>query len=204
MKSHLHKILVADTIRGMFLLAAVFLTTNPIWAANIQWSGADLINNNTNWSDGLNWAGTPPGSSDAVFFFDNGGATSAGTVDNIVAVSRTIASLKYGNTNNFHTTQINSGQTLTVTNGLTVGTETGTANNDQIVTATVTGPGTLSVSGGNIIVRQCNGSSSAIRNAMLDMSGLSNFTANVSSLQVGVQISGTSPLSAPPALSCWP
>ena len=193
MKTCLNKIIVANTIRGMFLLAAVFLTSNPVWAVNIQWTGADLINNNTNWSDGVNWAGTPPGSGDAVFFFDTGGAASAGTVDNIVDTSTTIASLKYGNTNNFHTTQINSGQTLTVTNGLTVGTETGTANNDQIVTATVTGPGTLSVSGGNIIVRQCNGSSSTIRNAMLDMSGLSNFTAKVSSLQLGVQISGTSP-----------
>ena len=136
----------------------------------------------------------PPGSGDAVFFFDTGGAASAGTVDNVVDTSFTIASLQYGNTNNFHTTQINSGQTLTVTNGLTVGTEPGTANNDQTVTATVTGPGTLSVSGGNIIVRQCNASSSTIRTAMLDMSGLSNFTADVSSFLLGVQISGTSPL----------
>ncbi len=191
MKNYLNKTIVANAIRRMLLLAAVFLTSNAVWAANIQWTGAT----DQFWSTVGNWTPSgPPGSGDAVFFFDTGGAASAGTVDNVVDTSFTIASLQYGNTNNFHTTQINSGQTLTVTNGLTVGTETGTANNDQIVTATVTGPGTLSVSGGNIIVRQCNASSSTIRTAMLDMSGLSNFTANVSSLLLGVQISGTSPL----------
>jgi hypothetical protein len=179
-----------------FLLPAIAvgILTTQILSAQVTWSGADLINNNTNWSDGANWAGTPPGSGDAVYFFDAGGVASPGTVDNIVAASTTIASLKYGNTNNFHTTQINSGQTLTVTGGLTVGTETATANNDQIVAATVTGAGTLSVSGGNIIVRQVGNSSSSTRNAMLDMSGLSNFTANVNSIQLGVQI-GSAPLS---------
>ena len=191
MKSNLNKVIVANTIRRMFLLAAVVLTSNAVWAANVQWTGAT----DQFWSTTGNWSPSgPPGNADAVFFFDTGGAASPGTVDNIVDTSFAIAFLQYGNTNNFHTTQINSGQTLTVTNGLTVGTETGTANNDQIVTATVAGPGTFSVSGGNIIVRQCNASSSAIRNAMLDMSGLSNFTATVSSLQLGVQISGTSPL----------
>ena len=191
MKINLNKILVANTIRRTFLLAAAFLTSNAVWAANIQWTGAT----DQSWSTSGNWSPSgPPASGDAVFFFDAGGAASPGMVDNIVAAPGTIASLQYGNTNNFHTTQINSGQTLTVTNGLTVGTETGTANNDQIVTATVAGPGTLSVSGGNMIVRQCNASSSTIRNAMLDMSGLSNFAASVSSLQLGVQISGTSPL----------
>ena len=191
MKTCLNKIIVINAVRRLFLVASAFLTSTSVWAANIQWSGADLVNNNTNWSDGVNWAGTPPAPADAVFFFDAGGAASAGIVDNIVDTSATVTSIKYGNTNNFHTTQINAGQTLTVTGGLTVGTETGTPVNDQIVTATVTGPGTLSVANGNIIVRQCNGSSSTIRNALLDMSGLSNFTANVTSLQMGVQLGAT-------------
>jgi autotransporter-associated beta strand protein len=190
MKPYFYKTLVTYIFRGIFLLTAVFLTSHPVGAANLQWTGAT----DQFWATSGNWTPAgPPTIADTAFFFDAGGAASAGIVDNIVAASTTIAALKYSNTNNFHTTQINSGQTLTVTNGLTVGTETGTVNNDQIVTATVTGPGTLSVSGGNIIVRQCNGSSSSIRNATLDMSGLSNFTATVSSLQIGVQISTTSP-----------
>jgi len=191
MKTCLNKTIVTNRVPGMFLLAAIVLTANPVWAANVQWSGADAINNNVNWSDGINWAGTSPGPADAVLFFDDGGAASAGIVDNIVDASTTVTSLKYGNTNNFHTTQINAGQTLTVTSGLTVGTETGTANQGQIVTATVVGPGTLSVANGSLIVRQCNSSSSTTRNALLDMSGLSNFTANVSTLSMGVQLGAT-------------
>ncbi len=189
MKTYLNKIIGTGAIRGMLLLAAVFLTSNPVWAANIQWTGAT----DQFWATGGNWSSaSPPASGDAALFFDAGGAASPGIVDNIVAASSAIASLKYGNTNNFHTTQINSGQTLTVTGGLTVGTEAN-GPDAQIVTATATGPGTLSVSGGSMVVRQCGTNSATAHNAILDMSGLSNFTANVSSLQIGVQISGTSP-----------
>ena len=104
MKNYRNKIFVANLIRGTFLLAAVFLTSNSVWAANIQWTGAT----DQFWATSGNWSPSgPPGSGDAVFFFDAGGAASPGIVDNIVGASSTIASLKYGNTNNFHTTQIN-------------------------------------------------------------------------------------------------
>src|ERR1700748_1394137 len=100
MKTYLNKILVVSPIPRMFLLAAAFLAGNPVWASNIQWTGAT----DQFWSTSGNWAlNGPPGSGDAVFFFDTGGAASAGTVDNIVDTSFTIASLQYGNTNNFHT-----------------------------------------------------------------------------------------------------
>ena len=80
---------------------------------------------NTNWSFAGNWSPTgPPGASNDVFFYDTGAAGAAGTVDNTIDSNFTIGSLTYGQTNNFHTTLIASGKTLTLvdTNGLTVGT----------------------------------------------------------------------------------
>jgi autotransporter-associated beta strand protein len=152
------------------------------------WNGSS----STSWSTGSNWTPAgPPVSTNDVYFYDAGAAGSAGTVDNIVGGNTTIGSLTYGNTNNFHTTQINAGVTLTVggdTNGLYVG--TGTAAGNLAPVSTVTGSsGALVVSnaGANMIVSQSNPSGSpSLSDATLDLSGLGTFNATVSSLQVGV------------------
>jgi hypothetical protein len=72
--------------------------------------GADL-----NWSNNSNW--NPDGSPSGVdtTFSNTASAGSAGTVNNVVDGSVTVDSLTYANNgSNFHTTQINSGLTLTV------------------------------------------------------------------------------------------
>lgn len=171
-------------------LSAMFLTPR-LFAATILWSGANSASD-TNWSDNLNWAGNvTPGSGDDVKFFDPGAAGAIGTINNIVdnSFGGTVGSLQYGNTNGYHTTSIGAGITLNVTdtNGLTAGTlqDSGSA---LIVDASITGAGTLSVNNttANILVNQgrsANGNGT--QRAILDMSGLSLFNANVSLIAVG-------------------
>src|SRR5690242_16701925 len=84
-----------------------------------------------NWSQTKNWTPTgTPGTIDSAFFFDTAATNQSGAVNNLVDVNFTISSLQYGNTNNFHTTQIASGKVLSIvgTNGLTVGTQTDSAS----------------------------------------------------------------------------
>ena len=90
----------------------------------IIWSPAGV---DTNWSDANNWnTAATPNSGNDVYFIDLG-ATGAGIVDNVVNSNMSIGSLTYANTNNFHTTLIQSNVTLTVggdANGLVAGTGT--------------------------------------------------------------------------------
>jgi hypothetical protein len=68
------------------------------------WTNATV---NSNWSTAANWAPTgPPDSTNDVVFDDTPSAGSAGSVDNIVTGTTTVGSLTYGQTNNYHTTQI--------------------------------------------------------------------------------------------------
>src|SRR5258708_20481224 len=153
---------------------------------------------NTNWSTAGNWNPSgSPGSTDDVQFFDGGGTNAAGVVDNVLDSSLAIGSLTFGQTNNFHTTLIASGQTLTVggnTNGVLAG--TGTAAGDGIVTVnTANGVGgTLVVSNSGAIVtvdqsQPVSGTGNSSTMAILDLSGLDTFKATISRLLVGADTS---------------
>ena len=98
-------------------LCGLWLADHSLAAQTVVWSGASATNSaNTNWSSAGNWSGGMPGPATNLCFFDAGAVASPGVVDNIVDASTTVFSLQYGNTNNNHTTLINPGVTLTVTN----------------------------------------------------------------------------------------
>src|ERR1035441_5670331 len=114
-------------------LVAVGGTQSSSAAGTTTWSGAGGANQN--WSAAANWTtvggSTPPGVGDAVIFKSTGSGT-LGTVNNIVDGSFTaaIGGLLFTNdtANVFHTTQIPTGNTLTVNGPITVGT------NNQLAT----------------------------------------------------------------------
>ena len=146
------------------------------------WTGASGVD--LNWSTLGNWLeGTSPNDT-AVLFVDDGADGSQGNVNNIIATSRSVASLRYSNTNNYHTTQINPGVTLTVNGNLLVGTET---SNIWVSVTTITGSGgTLQMpnTGSTLTVRQgANGVTGA--GATLDLSGLDTFSATIGRVSVG-------------------
>jgi hypothetical protein len=152
------------------------------------WNGTNNISANTNWSTSVNWSPAgPPGSLGDAKFFDLAAVGAASNINNVVDSGFTVNSLQYGNTNGFHTTLINPGQTLTV-GGLTVGTETDNTA-AQSVFATITGPGgALNVNNvnSNLVVRQGTaGSSGGALRATLDMSGLDTFTATIARVEIG-------------------
>ena len=162
---------------------------NGLWSAG---GGFDL-----NWSTAANWTGGTPGLGNTATFASAGGTTTLVT-NNIVSTNVTIAGLFY-NTNNsgYHTTWIQDGVTLTVTNGATgtvpvlqVG---GLYNSDNSfnkqVTNTITGAGgTLLVQGNpagsglgnslNFQIRQC-ANPAVPEQVVLDMSGLGTLVATV-------------------------
>jgi len=104
-------------------------------------------------------------------------------INNIVDGNTTILSLQYGNTNNFHTTLIKPGVTLTVSNsaaGNLVFVGTGTSvSAAQTVNATVTGPGgSLVVTNPNtasVMLVQQGAANAGAHTAILDLSGLDTF-----------------------------
>ncbi len=151
----------------------------------------------------------PPGANDEARFF-NPGAVADATIDAIVSSNLTIQRLWIGQTNNIHNIGINAGVTLTISgtddNGwgplgsdpneaapdplrflstLYVGTKT-TNSSTQIVKGTFSGAGTLFVNNPNneILIRQFHPTGAAHR-AILDLSGLDNFVANLGRIRVG-------------------
>src|SRR5262249_7235798 len=108
------------------------------YGSRMYWTNPGI---NTNWSTGANWTPNgPPVSTNDVFFVDASATNAAGVVNNVVDASTTVGSLTFGQTNGFHTTQINPGVAVTVggTNGLSAG----TGSDANIITVnTVTGAG---------------------------------------------------------------
>jgi hypothetical protein len=164
----------------------------------IIWTPAGV---NTNWSTAGNWTPSgPPVSTNDVVFNDTGIAGAAGTVDNVVDSNFTIGSLTYGNTNNYHTTLIPSGVTLTVggdANGLVAGTSTDPGSpaqqNGFNTYNTITGVGgvlAVTNTGATVFVSESHNvtTGKSLAQATLDLSGLGKFTATVSRLLVGVDL----------------
>ena len=163
---------------------------------NGLWSGGGGANDMF-WADGINWTGGTP-SPGFTASFATLGATATLVTNNIVATNVTILGLFY-NTNNtgFHTTWIEPGVTLTVSNNTTattaavqVGGTTGGDNSfSKAVTNTITGSsGTLLVLGNSQASGQANALNFQVRqNAVscppnlvtLDMSGLGTMIATV-------------------------
>lgn len=181
------------------------LTNGPIGIrSSVIWSGVDYLKDasSNRWSDNLNWQlpGAPvPG--DVVVFnntevaggsalsFPGAGSSGfvPGTVNNFVDHDFTIASLIYTNdSGTYENTAITNDATLAITNSLKVGTmDSGSTAQQTFINIAGTNA-TLNVDDTNSFLEVWIGASgSASSSAMLDLSALDNFTANVSKLAVG-------------------
>ena len=185
-------------VRKMFLFCLTLLVgaviAPQVMANTNVWFG----NGTGNWGTGANWTnatlggvGIVPAAGDDVKFYDAGNNGLQGVVNNIYdgtgTFGGTIASLAYGNTNGYHTTQIGTGVKLQVTgiNGLVVGTPTETTVSQQVY-ATIVGAGSLVVSNAsaNIVVNQ-GWSTTSTAKATLDMQALSNLVVYVNRIGLG-------------------
>ncbi len=188
------RILTTIVILGLATGFARATTTNT-------WSGGGGVGDKS-WGNSANWSGGAL-TSDNIALFGNipaptGTIGPSGTPNSIVDSAQTIQGLYLQNTNTVagfgHTIQIGSGVSLNITGGtgptaLIVGTWS-TAAADRFPAngtnySTILGEGSLAInSSGNFIVR---GQSDAAgkRCATLDMSGLNNFTAIISGMQIG-------------------
>ncbi|HXU79352.1 MAG TPA: autotransporter-associated beta strand repeat-containing protein [Methylomirabilota bacterium] len=187
----------------------VIAIAGPIGARpSVQWTGADVPNLNTNWSDRLNWQlpGAPV-AGDNVVFSTNGtvGASALSTpgggasallpenINNIADGDFSLSSLLYTNLGGgYHNTFINGGKNVSATNsgGLIVGAVDSGASAQQALVSISAGNGaTLSVSNTNASVQVWVGSGSVGGSqATLDLSALNRFDATVSRLLVGATI----------------
>jgi hypothetical protein len=179
------------------------LTTSPFTPNN--WIGADISNHNTNWSDGLNWSsGVAPGANGPASFTTTAsasvsalstagggpGALVPSSINNVVDANFSILQLSYANTNGtYHNTYVSDNSSLNVTlDGLTVGSPSADFGNTS-GNVTISGPaGALNVTNSNsiIYVGLGDGSPASTAHAVLDMSGLGTFNANVANFFVGV------------------
>ncbi len=145
-------------------LAVGWVTTARAQAPTTSWFGGSSIN----WSDGGNWTGSTPGTSD-VAGFDVGGATTQPTLD----VNPAIAGLLMNATGNNILTL--GGRTLTLTG---TGTQSG---------GTITGTGTLSLTGAATFT--ASGSASLGNGVTISTAGAGN-TVTLSSVNFGGTITG--------------
>lgn len=177
--------------RTVLPLLAGILAVPLASAAPVLWTGNG---GNDNWSNAGNWSGGAPAGNEVIFGNDDATGSSGpfGTANNIVDQSIAIGRLSYTNliATGVHTTQINPGVTLQVTNsGNTVLVYAPTAAGDAQVYATILGGGTLTLSNaaGILMVGQGSATANASRLATLDLSGLQNFNATLSRIILGQQ-----------------
>jgi autotransporter-associated beta strand protein len=184
---------VPDNITPVTNTFTITMATGGPFNPAMVWTPAGA---NTNWSTSGNWSPPgPPGLANDAQFFDGGAVATPGTINNVVDTSSTVGSLTFGQTNNSHTTFIASGRTLTLgaINGLAVG--TGTDPGDSVLpSATITGTGGAVLVTNRAAVVNVGQAHPTVNNAIsqsratLDMSGLDSFTATVSRLLVGVDV----------------
>jgi autotransporter-associated beta strand protein len=188
------------------------LTSGPIGVRPyVLWSGNDVPNLNTNWSDSLNWqVPGAPGAVDYVVFSDvaaasgtpfsavgsgSGGVFNPGNFNNLVDTSRTISYLNYSNVlGNYQNTLLGNGVNLTLlsTNTsprlLTVGsaaTDFGPTAQGFVTIAGTTGTLNLNNTNGTVYVGLGDNASGTSAQATLDLSGLGKFNANISRMLIG-------------------
>lgn len=131
-----------------------------------------------NWSDSTNWTtvggSTPPAAADSVVFNVTGAAAGQGVINNIVDTSFMVSGLTISNDTaaTWHTTEIPTGNTLTVNGPVFVGGST-----FLITNATFTGGGTLQAGTGTSTFTVATvGTGTATM--CLDLSSLANFVCN--------------------------
>jgi autotransporter-associated beta strand protein len=192
------------------------LTAGPVGTRpSVSWSGSDVPNLNTNWSDRLNWElpGAPT-NGDTLFFGNNGSAVNSSLstagggpsalfpdqINNVIDANFTISSLTYTNmTGVCHNTHVADGKTLNITNsaGLNIGSlnlDVGSTNSQFV---NISGPqGAINVNNASAVVSVAmTSTSSGTHRATLDMSALGTFQANASRLAVGsLNTTSTRPL----------
>jgi hypothetical protein len=188
------------------------LTSGPIGVRPYAtWTGADVVNLHTNWSDRLNWQlpGAPV-ASDYVIFSDVAGASGSpfsalgsgpggivnpGNLNNLVDTTSTISYLNYSNVlGDYQNTLLGNGVKLTLlsTNSsprlFTVGSAASDFGTSAAGFVTIAGSNsTLSLNNtnGTVFVGLGSGSSGSSSQATLDMSGLGTFDATISRMLVG-------------------
>ena len=178
------------------------LTAGPVGIRPaVFWTGADVANSNTNWSDGLNWLlSGAPNSSDNVIF-NNTAATAASALttpgggasaldpasfNNFMDANFTLASLTYTNLGGtYHNTRLADGRTLNLTNTLTVGAIDAGSPATQLGVSLSGSAASVSINNPNANVQVWLGNGSANHQATLDLSALDNFTTTASRLTVG-------------------
>ncbi len=201
---------------GQTNVAMATLVINTNVPGTLLWSGASETD--TNWSTSLNWTNLstggygPPGPANNVIFAATGATPVVGAINNIVESTTTIKSLWYnhGATPNInHTTRINPGATLNIvgTTNITGGTGFTPANFSLLVgtngsvtpsmTATITGAGgsfNIDNTTGTVAIAQFHTASKHVGvnlRAVLDLSGLDNFNANIGRLLIGSMNNGS-------------
>jgi fibronectin-binding autotransporter adhesin len=186
----------------MFLLLAALAV--PALKADAQvtntWTGTSTVTNL--WSDSNNWSLLQlPGAGDSVVFTNAIGSTNVqGAVNNVMDTNWTINSLCYAAlSNNFQTTLIKPGQTLTVNSpgttsiNLLLASTLTTGLNDQLYATILGAGGSLVVGNPNspstsanvwLNVQQTSATAGA-HLATLDLSGLDSFTFAGGQVRIG-------------------
>ncbi|MCI0746009.1 MAG: autotransporter-associated beta strand repeat-containing protein [Verrucomicrobia subdivision 3 bacterium] len=203
--------LTLTSLRILAAFSGVVGAPGTSFAAPRDWTGASGAG--VFWSTPENWSPIGlPGMTDDVRFFDPGAVLDT-TINSTVSANTTIRSLWFGQTNGFHNLLIEPGVTLTVqgTNdngfgrlGTVPGADmpdpnvqstlyVGTKVDGEVatkVTATISGEGgilMLNNTNNEINIRQAVGGTlgGGDHRAILNMSGLGTFTANLSRIRVG-------------------
>lgn len=161
----------------MAVLAAIASILPSAFAQNL-WIGTNGISVTTNWSDTANWStATSPAGTDVVFGHD-GAAGVAGLINSVVdANGLDPASITFTNistSNFFHTVKIPAGVTLGNPGNFLLG---GSSAPTVTTTNLFVGEGTFSQTGSSMKVQWIGGTAGGSM-AVLDLSGLSNFTYN--------------------------
>lgn len=183
-------------LQSLAVLGCVIAISPPVEAASTAWSG---LGADSNWSTSGNWTNGVP-TTITVNVFTNAGTTATFLTNNVVSASLTISNLTYNQSSGYHTTLINDGVTLAITNLATAVTPALQIGADVVhntrTTNTITGlGGTLSITGNNPFVsgsanqlnfqvRQCASPADA-NHITLDMSGLGTLNAMVGKFTVG-------------------
>ena len=193
---------VASRVRLSLLTLGLLAAAFHASAATLTWTNAA---GNLQWSTAANWSpNAAPTANDTLRFGNAGGLTNAaGAVNNVVAASVTVSNLSYEaiTANGYHTTLINPGVTLTVDSisgvtdegVLTVG---GILGTNREVRATIHGTNAALVVGNPgapaanfsmavVVVSSNTAAADSSHRAILDLSGLDNFTYGGGVLLVG-------------------
>lgn len=160
-------------------------STHFVAAAVISWDdavGDNLWSSNTNWSDDADPSGDD-------LTFNSTGVDALGTTTNRISSNTSVNSITWVNTGgsaSAHTTEIDSGATLTVNGTISPSITVNNLTTASSVSVAFKGSGTFSVTGGSTVnfhVGQTN--LAAAGSQTLDMSALANFSANVGAMNLG-------------------